>query len=76
MSENIDLFWILFQENKGEFFVPTNICVCFPWKLPSDAVWSHAGFCKQMAKRDLFSWITNQIAYLNTVYMKFIFSVH
>jgi len=29
-----------------------------------------------MAKRDLFSLINDQIAYLNTVYMKFIFSVH
>ena len=73
MSENIELFWILFQENKRKFLYLQTCYVCLPWKPPNDAIWSHAGFCKQMAKRDLFSRINNQIAHINTNYMKFIF---
>ena len=73
VSENIDL--LLFQENKEKFFVTTNLLCCRPWKLANDAIWNHAGFCKQMVKSYLFSWINNQIAYLNTIYMKFIFAV-
>ena len=76
VAENIELFWILFLENKKKKLYLLTCCVGLPWKLPNDAIWQHAGFCKQMAKRDLSSWINNQIAYLNTVYMKFTFSVH